>query len=217
MESRTSCFVACDSIRISDSEVEYLLRTQAFLWSCARTWNEHRVAGYCCRIIRWQWNTFCGHSSCFIGNGNGDGLMLLYLTSQVIMVSFKRLSKAHASLEVWGLFCDFGCWMMNDLDEYKVVSDQSLVNNEPRYKNCALCFANTNCPRDDNRTVCSGTKWGPMRLHMRSKWASWGTVNVFLRPTPRLDVAKVVPRSIAPVPIKHFGVHLGHIFQDFGD
>ena len=36
----------------------------------------------------------------FIGKGDGDELMLLYLTSLVIMVSFKRLSKAHASLEV---------------------------------------------------------------------------------------------------------------------
>ena len=38
-----------------------------------------------------------------------------------------------------------------------------------------------------------------------------------LRPRTWLDVAKGVPRSFAPVPIKHFGVLLGHILNPQGD
>ena len=60
---------------------------------------------------------------------------------------------------------------MNDLDEYKVVSDQSVVNNEPRYKNCALCFANTiavamtseQCAAEQNGAQCVSI-WGQNEL-----------------------------------------------------
>ena len=42
-------------------------------------------------------------------------------------------------------------------------------------------------------------------------------MNLSLRPRTQLDVAKVVPRSIFSVPIKHFGDPFGHILVDFDD
>ena len=48
---------------------------------------------------------------------------------------------------------------------------------------------------------------------MRSKWATWGAVEVSLRPRSPLDLAKGVPRSIFPVPIKHFGPFLASFWK----
>ena len=48
---------------------------------------------------------------------------------------------------------------------------------------------------------------------MRSKWATWRAVEVSLRPRSPLDLAKGVPRSILPVPIKPFGSLFGIILK----
>ena len=77
-----------------------------------------------------------------------------------------------------------------------------------------FCWQRTS---NNDRTACRGWKWGPIGFHMTSKWATWGAVKVSVRPRTWHDVAKVVPRSICVVPIKHFGVLLVHILEDFGD
>ena len=74
-----------------------------------------------------------------------------------------------------------------------------------------------NCSRNDVRTASRGRKWGPSGLHMRSKWATWGAVEVSLRPRSPLDLAKGFPKSIFTVPIKHFGILFGIILEDLGD
>ena len=58
-----------------------------------------------------------------------------------------------------------------------------------------------------------GSNWLPYEVKLRS----WGTGEMCFRPRIWLDVAKGVPRSFATVPIKHFGVLLGHILEEFGD
>ena len=87
------------------------------------------------------------------------------------------------------------------------------MNNELRYRSCALWLANGKCLRYDVRTGCRGRTWGPIGLHMRSKWAAGGAGKVSLTSKTLFDVTKGVPRSFAPVPTKHFGILLEHIWK----
>ena len=133
----------------------------------------------------------------------------------LVIVSFECKD---INTQVWGEFCDLSYWIVNDEDAYKVMhrSISCAQWTQPRYRSCALWFTDKHCPRNGDRTACEERKCCPIGLHMRSKWASWGTAKVSLRPRTRLDVAKGVPSRFASVPIKHFGVLLDQILEDFG-
>ena len=95
-------------------------------------------------------------------------------------------------------------------------SDECVMHSGSRYESCAFCSANKKCASNNDRTACRGWTLGPIGFHMTSKWATWGAVKVSVRPRTWHDVAKVVPRSIFPVPIKQFWFILGTILMVFG-